>query len=336
MRHAAAHAPEQLELLGAHDFVLQPDLVHDEAEPAGQIREQVQVSRGDRFVVELSADEDEAEEFVFPAQRHGELRGESRQLLARLALAALRRAGQAVFAEVQPRLSLRLEIREDGRRHLEFRHARERLFGVNARDHERAEIVVAQDDPVVLEVEDADEQLVQTREERVEIAVPHDRFRENANAILILEVVAEDPALPFLHAGAAEEPWKDARADDDADDEDAERNPQRNEAERIRENEGDDEQQREGGDGEKKDADELCSDPAQADLHVEEMMLEQAVGDDHAVKHRRDAAVGIHGNLRARIIDEAVQRQRVVRAEHGEHGLRDDQRREPRTIHPRK
>lgn len=49
--HAAGHAAEQFELLGDQQFVLEPDLIEDEAEVFGELEQQVEVQRRVGFVI---------------------------------------------------------------------------------------------------------------------------------------------------------------------------------------------------------------------------------------------------------------------------------------------
>lgn len=85
MGHAAGHAAEQFELLGDQQFVLEPDLIEDEAEVFGELEQQVEVQRRVGFVIGFFTQQENAEGLLVEDHGEAELGGERLQLAPRLA-----------------------------------------------------------------------------------------------------------------------------------------------------------------------------------------------------------------------------------------------------------
>src|SRR5579862_7471198 len=319
VRHPPGHAAQQLQFLRDHDLVPQPRLVDHKAEVFRQHDEQFDVRGGIRIARRLRAEQQQSERLFLEEKREAEFRVELPQLRARLLLRLplLRDGVRGVQGYV---FLASLHRAEDRRAPLQFRVLLVAQVGMRTEEGEDLVGLVQEDDLVGTRANDLGKQIVQIRQQGFGAAVKRHRGGEAPDLVVVFEAVSQDSLLDGL-AAAAKEARKINRSHRAADHHHPERAEKGAAGEHAREKNRDGKHEPEGDDEKKSEPDDVRHDPAQRYLNIQELMLQNAIGDDYSIGHCRQAAVRINGDFCERIVIDADYGEYVIRAEDRQQGL---------------
>jgi hypothetical protein len=323
MRHAARHAAEEFEFLRDEDFVLEPDLIEDQAEVFRELDEQMQIERGVRFVGRLFSQQQNSEWLLVENHRETELRIEDLQLAARLKFRfgfTFRRVSIVDREVIHPPRAQHLEDREVARQLVQ---PRPRLLGARHADGRPARDLVEQNDLVAAGLQRVREKFIEILDQQLVVGIPRHRIDERLELVVVLEAPAEPARFESVgRRGAAQRRRKQARRHDRARHEHRHRHDRPKRADVRGKQRARRKEQRELEHQQHRQPQRAPRHAAERNLDVQQLIQQRAVGDDEPLENRRETAKRVDAPVGERIMIDAQDRQEVVVPEKNQDALR--------------